>query len=56
MSTMRVIYTTKVEWPATDNHPDPVRYEFEHPGFGELYVDAIGGEPTLAKIDAVFER
>jgi hypothetical protein len=48
MSTIRCIYTVKPNFPATDQHPQAVRYQV-----GALWVDAIGGQPTQAEIDAV---
>lgn len=60
MSTIRVIYHPNPDgsrrqpnFPATDQHPNAVRYPFDHPTFGLLTVDAIGGAPTLAEIDAL---
>lgn len=51
MSTIRVIYRVAPTFPATDQHPDAVRYPFTHPSLGQLYVDAVGGSPTQAEID-----
>jgi len=48
MSQIRVIYSTEPIFPATDQHPDAVRYKV-----GKHIVDAIGGEPTIEEIDAV---
>lgn len=48
MSTIRCIYTAAPKFPAADQHPDAVRYQV-----GALFVDAIGGQPTQAEIDAV---
>jgi hypothetical protein len=54
MSTIRVIYHgEQPTFPASDNHPQAVRYMVDHPTRGKLFVDARGGEPTLAEIDAV---
>ena len=47
MSTIRAIYAAEPEFPATDQHPDAVRYEI-----GGRWVDAIGGPPTQEEIDA----
>ncbi len=47
MSTIRTVYATEPKFPATDQHPDAVRYRV-----GEWWVDAIGGEPTQAEVDA----
>ena len=48
MSAIRIIYEQEPSFPATDQHPSAVRYLL-----GARYVDAIGGEPTQAEIDAV---
>lgn len=48
MSTIRCIYQQQPKFPATDQHPAAVRYQV-----GGLFVDAIGGQPTQAEIDAV---
>lgn len=48
MSTIRCIYTSEPAFPATDQHPDAVRY-----AIGSLWVDAIGGAPSQGEIDAV---
>lgn len=54
MSAIRVIYhpvdgvAREPNFPATDQHPDAVRYLV-----GLYYVDAIGGAPTQAEVDAV---
>ena len=48
MSTIRVIYEKDPGFPATDQHPDAVRYQV-----GTKFVDAIGGQPTQAEVDAV---
>lgn len=48
MTTIRCIYEKAPSFPATDQHPDAVRYQV-----GALFVDAIGGQPTQAEIDAV---
>lgn len=60
MSTIRIIYYPKPDgsrnppnFPATDQHPDAVRYNFDHPTFGALCVDAIGGAPSLGEVDAI---
>lgn len=39
---------TAPDFPATDQHPDAVRYLV-----GLYYVDAIGAQPTQAEIDAM---
>lgn len=54
MTTIRCIYhpqdgkAVSPAFPATDQHPDAARYLV-----GLYYVDAIGGKPTQAEIDAV---
>lgn len=48
MSTIRVIYEAEPTFPATDQHPDAVRYQVA--GF---WVDAVGGRPTEAEVLAV---
>lgn len=48
MSTIRIVYSEEPNFPATDQHPDAVRYVV-----GPHIVDAIGGEPTLEEIEAV---
>ncbi len=50
MSIIRVIYEKEPNFPATDQHPDAVRYNV-----GEWVVDAIGGEPTMAEIQAILK-
>lgn len=60
MSTIRIIYHPKVDgsfnapnFPATDQHPSAVRYQFVHPSHGNLTIDAIGGAPVQAEIDVL---
>ena len=48
MSTIRVIYEKDPGFPATDQHPAAVRYQV-----GNRIVDAIGGQPTQAEVDAI---
>lgn len=48
MSVIRCIYSEAPKFPATDQHPNAVRYQV-----GGRFVDAIGGQPTQAEIDAV---
>ena len=62
MSTIRRIYQPNGDgsanppnFPATDQHPAAVRYTVAH-ALGALVIDAIGGVPTLAEIDAVLGR
>lgn len=50
MSQIRVIYTNEPSFPATDQHPDAVRYVV-----GGFFVDAIGGEPTQQEMDSVLK-
>lgn len=53
MSQIRCIYhpvkgkATQPDFPATDQHPDAVRYLL-----GLYYIDAIGGKPTQEELDA----
>jgi hypothetical protein len=47
MSTIRCVYSREPNFPATDQHPDAVRYTV-----GQYVVDAIGGEPTAAEVAA----
>jgi hypothetical protein len=61
MSAIRCIYQPNADgsrrdpgFPATDQHPSAVRYPFDHPTRGLLNVDAIGGAPVQAEIDAMF--
>ena len=48
MTQIRCIYSAEPRFPATDQHPDAVRYQV-----GANWVDAIGDKPTQAEIDAV---
>lgn len=48
MTTIRTIYSTEPEFPATDQHPDAIRYQV-----GNVWVEAIGGEPSQDEIDAL---
>jgi hypothetical protein len=48
MSTIRCIYEQEPAFPPTDQHPDAVRFKV-----GDWWVDAIGGEPTLAEVEAI---
>jgi hypothetical protein len=45
---IRCIYDVEPNFPATDQHPDAVRYFA-----GGKWVDAIGGEPTQTEIDTI---
>ena len=44
---IRIVYEKEPNFPATDQHPDCVRYQV-----GTVFADAIGGEPTQADVDA----
>lgn len=48
MSTIRIVYSAEPKFPASDQHPNAVRYVF-----GSLWVDAIDGVPTQQEVDAV---
>ena len=50
MSTIRTTYEKEPDFPASDQHPDAVRYQV-----GKRWVDAIGGRPTQAEVDAVLD-
>lgn len=50
MSTIRCMYRVEPPFPATDQHPDAVRHFV-----AGWFVDAIGGEPTEAEVQAVLE-
>lgn len=45
--TIRTVYSEEPTFPATDQHPDAVRYEV-----AGYWVDAIGGEPTPEEVVA----
>ena len=60
MSTIRVIYSPQPDgtrytppFPPTDQSPTCSRYPFDHPTLGALTVDAEGGAPVQADIDAI---
>lgn len=60
MTIIRCIYfpgtdgkRTAPNFPATDQHPQAVRYPFDHPTAGALNVDAVGAAPALAEINAM---
>lgn len=38
-------------FPATDQHPQAVRYAVDHPVAGLLTVDAVGPAPTATEVD-----
>lgn len=46
--TILCIYSEEPKFPATDQHPDAVRYKV-----GNNWVDATGGMPTQSDIDAI---
>lgn len=48
MSTIRCVYTQAPNFPATDQHPDAVRY-----AVGAYIVDAIGVAPTLLEVQTM---
>lgn len=45
--TIRTVYSAEPNFPATDQHPNAVRYHV-----GDWWVDAIGGEPSSDDIEA----
>lgn len=53
MSTIRAMYEKDPGFPATDQHPNAVRY----PIIAGVYrfADAIGGQPTQAEVDALLK-
>ena len=46
MATLRLIYEAEPDFPATQHHPDAVRYQV-----GEYWVDAVGGAPAQVEKD-----
>ena len=48
MTTILCIYSAEPNFPATDQHPDALRYQA-----GGRWIDAVGGEPTADEIAAV---
>lgn len=52
MSTIRVMYSVEPNFPATDQHPDAVRYHITVDG-REWWIDALGGEPSADEVRAV---
>ena len=46
--TILVVYSEEPDFPATDQNPDAVRYQV-----GNIWVDAIGDEPTQDDVDDV---
>lgn len=48
MSQVLCVYATAPNFPATEQAPTATRYQV-----GNVWVDAIGGQPTQAEIDAV---
>lgn len=55
MSAIRCVYhNTEPNFPATDQHPDAVRYgPIKRIDGSIVFVDAIGGQPSLDDINAV---
>lgn len=53
--TIRCIYQAVPNFPATDQHPDAVRYGPLDVAGKAYYVDAIGGAPSEAEILAVID-
>lgn len=55
--TIRTIYHGDApKFPATDQHPQAKRYgPLQLSGGRSVYVDAVGGEPTAADIEAVLK-
>ena len=55
MSTIRCVYQSLPPFPATDQHPDAVRYVIASAmaPIGVYWVDAIGGEPTVVEVEAI---
>lgn len=49
--TIRVVYMEEPSFPATDQHPDAVRHQV-----GNVWVDAIGGEPSEEDVLALFAQ
>lgn len=45
---IRTIYEQEPNFPASDQHPDAVRYQV-----GRWWVDVIGAEPTEAEVEAL---
>lgn len=45
---IRCVYSEEPAFPATDQHPDAVRYVI-----GGFWVDAIGGEPSAEDVQAI---
>ena len=48
MTKIRTVYRGEPQFPASDQHPDAKRYKV-----GAYVVDAVGGEPTPAEVEAV---
>lgn len=48
MTQIRCVYTSAPVFPATEQHPDAVRY-----AVGPYIVDAIGGAPDLAAVEVM---
>ena len=43
---IRAVYSAQPTFPATDQHPNAVRYQV-----GARWVDAVGGEPTAQEVE-----
>ena len=50
MATIRVIYSEEPTFPATDNHPEAVRYQISG-----MWVDALDGAPTAEDVQAYLD-
>lgn len=47
MTIIRVVYEAPPDFPASDQHPAAQRHQV-----GKYWVDAVGGAPTQAEVDA----
>ena len=54
MSSIRGAYSEDPDFPATDQHPEAVRYRVNGTVCGDVIVDAVGGEPTVEEMNAFF--
>lgn len=54
-SHIRTMYWEEPKFPAKDQHPDAVRYILDHSTRGRIWVDAVGGAPTMVQVDEVIE-
>lgn len=56
MTTIRTVYFgAPPDFPATDQHPDAVRYGPFTVGGKTCFADCIGGEPTVEDLQAVID-